>query len=90
MAANGGPANFGVGTWIERRARIAPHDVALIADAQPLTYAELAARIRRLANGLRGLGVSRGDRVARGWDRISRRSPNRSSRRGSWGQRSRR
>jgi acyl-CoA synthetase (AMP-forming)/AMP-acid ligase II len=57
-------ANFGVGSWIERRARIAPHRVALVGDEGSLTYAELARRVRCLANGLRGLGVGRGDRVA--------------------------
>src|SRR5512132_838319 len=57
-------ANLGVGSWIERRARIAPHRVALVGDERSLTYAELARRVRCLANGLRGLGVGRGDRVA--------------------------
>ena len=56
--------NFGVGSWMERRARIAPDRVALITGERVLTYAELADRIRRLANGLRGLGVGKGDRVA--------------------------
>jgi fatty-acyl-CoA synthase len=59
------PANFGVGTWIERRARSAPDRLALIASDRSLTYSELAARVRRLANGLRRLGVEKGDRV--GW-----------------------
>jgi fatty-acyl-CoA synthase len=54
----------GVGSWIERRARVAPGDVALIADERSITYSELALRIRRLANGLRSLGVRKGDRVA--------------------------
>jgi fatty-acyl-CoA synthase len=57
-------ANFGVGAWIERRARIAPADVALISGDSSFTYAELAVRVRRLANALLRLGVRRGDRVA--------------------------
>src|SRR5215211_4636718 len=57
-------ANFGVGSWIERRARIAPDRLALVSDDRSFTYAQLARRIRCLANGLRRLGVGRGDRVA--------------------------
>jgi len=57
-------ANFGVGSWIERRARIAPGQVALAGDDRSFTYAELAGRVRCLANGLQRLGVGRGDRVA--------------------------
>jgi non-ribosomal peptide synthetase component E (peptide arylation enzyme) len=37
-----GWANFGVGSWIERRARIAPGRLALVGDDRSLTYAELA------------------------------------------------
>ncbi len=54
----------GVGSWIERRARMAPDHPAIITATRSLTYAQLASRIRRLANGLRQLGVRRGDRVA--------------------------
>jgi acyl-CoA synthetase (AMP-forming)/AMP-acid ligase II len=54
----------GVGSWIERRARVAPDGVALIAGDCSLTYSILADRGRRLANGLRTLGVAKGDRVA--------------------------
>ncbi len=63
-AERAGAANFGVGSWIERRARIAPDDIALVGGDHSLTYAGLARRIRRLANGLHGLGVTRGDRLA--------------------------
>jgi fatty-acyl-CoA synthase len=55
----------GVGSWIERRARIAPDQIALVHGATRRSYAELAERIGRLASGLRELGVAQGDRV--GW-----------------------
>jgi acyl-CoA synthetase (AMP-forming)/AMP-acid ligase II len=56
--------NQSIGTWIERRARIAPDDVAVIFGDTHRTYAELASRVRRLAHQLRALGVKRADRVA--------------------------
>jgi fatty-acyl-CoA synthase len=55
----------GVGSWIERRARVAPDQVALVHGATRRTYAELAGRVGRLSAGLHELGVARGDRV--GW-----------------------
>jgi acyl-CoA synthetase (AMP-forming)/AMP-acid ligase II len=64
VTASTAVGNAGVGSWIERRARAAPDHVALIAGDRSLTYSELADRARRLANGLRALGVAKGDRVA--------------------------
>src|SRR5215470_8683089 len=64
MTASTPVGNVGVGSWIERRARAAPGCVALIAGDRSVTYSELAGRARRLANGLRTLGVAKGDRVA--------------------------
>jgi fatty-acyl-CoA synthase len=55
----------GIGSWIERRARVAPDRRALIFGSMARSYAELADRVRRLANGLRGIGVRPQDRV--GW-----------------------
>lgn len=55
----------GVGSWIERRARIAPDQPALIRGEGRCTYSELANRVRRLAHAFSDLGVQRGDRV--GW-----------------------
>src|SRR5499427_592737 len=64
MTASTAVGNVGVGSSIERRARAAPGGVALIAGDRSVTYSELAGRARRLANGLRTLGVTKGDRVA--------------------------
>ncbi len=64
MTAGTAVGNAGIGSWIERRARTAPDGVALIAGDRSVTYSELADRARRLANGLRTLGVAKGDRVA--------------------------
>src|SRR5258708_1997431 len=55
----------GVGSWIERRARVAPDHLALIHGDGSCTYTGLADRVRRLARGFSELGVQRGDRV--GW-----------------------
>jgi fatty-acyl-CoA synthase len=54
----------GIGSWIERRAGITPSRVALVSGEKSVTYADLAERVRRLAHGLRRLGVQQGDRVA--------------------------
>ena len=47
-----------------RRARRTPDRVAVIHAGDRLTYAQVHDRVTRLAHGLRGLGVGRGDRVA--------------------------
>ncbi|GAA4848887.1 long-chain fatty acid--CoA ligase [Actinomycetospora corticicola] len=54
----------GLGTWTARRARNSPERVALVHGPDRTTYADLDDRVRRLAAGLRGLGVGPGDRVA--------------------------
>ena len=48
---------------LERAALRRPHAEAVVDGARRLTYAELAARARALGEGLRRLGVRRGDRV---------------------------
>lgn len=49
---------------VERGARFFPNKTALIFERQSFTYEALDTLANRVANGLRGLGISRGDRVA--------------------------
>ena len=51
-------------TFLEQSARLRPEKVALVCDAQRMTYAELEATANRLSHGLIAQGVRRGDRVA--------------------------
>ncbi|UOZ02849.1 long-chain fatty acid--CoA ligase [Amycolatopsis sp. WQ 127309] len=57
-------ADFGLGSWPARRARIDPGRVALTQAGRTLTYAQLAGRVDRLAGDLTRRGVRPGDRVA--------------------------
>jgi len=54
----------GLGSWPSRRARKTPDRIAIAAGGREWTYRQLDDRVRRLAAGLRGLGVARGDRIA--------------------------
>ncbi len=49
---------------LDIHAQVRPNKVALICGERSLTYAELNARARRVANALRDQGVKAGDRVA--------------------------
>ena len=54
----------GLGSWTRRRARMTPSKTALVQDGVRTSYADLHRRATRLAHGLRGRGIERGDRVA--------------------------
>jgi fatty-acyl-CoA synthase len=56
--------NQGIGSWTARRVRKTPDKVAVLHEGRPSTYRQLHDRVLRLAHGLRGLGVRKGDRVA--------------------------
>jgi fatty-acyl-CoA synthase len=56
--------DHGLGSWPARRRRLSPDRIAVLHGDTARTYAELDDRRRRLAGGLRDLGVGRGDRVA--------------------------
>lgn len=53
------PVNF-----LGRAARLFPDKLAVVDGPRRFTYRTLAARVNRLSNALRQLGVSRGDKVA--------------------------
>jgi fatty-acyl-CoA synthase len=57
-------ADYGASAWLAKRAWLHSAREALVQDDRDLTYGELDARVTRLANALRGLGVGRMDRVA--------------------------
>ncbi len=50
--------------YLDAHAQVRPNKIALICGDRSLTYAQLNARARRVANALRALGVKAGDRVA--------------------------
>ena len=49
---------------VERGHRLFPDKIALIFEDKTFTYKQLDELAGRVANGLRGLGIKRGDRVA--------------------------
>jgi fatty-acyl-CoA synthase len=52
-----------VNDFLRRAATLYPEKIGVVDGAQRFTYAAFAARVNRLANALRGLGIARGDRV---------------------------
>ncbi len=56
--------NVNIGHWVRQNARIYPNKTAVKSGPRAFTYAQLANRCNRIANGLKGLGLSKGDRVA--------------------------
>lgn len=53
-----------VGSLLARHARYRPDHVALVCEPERLTFAQLHARVNKLANGLHALGLRKGDKVA--------------------------
>ncbi|NLJ54293.1 MAG: long-chain fatty acid--CoA ligase [Intrasporangiaceae bacterium] len=56
--------NAGLGSWPTRRRIKSAGRPALVAGGQTITHDQLADRVDRVANYLRGKGIGRGDRVA--------------------------
>jgi len=56
--------NVNIAQHVERARRSFPDKIALIFEGKTFTYKELNQLANRIANGLCGLGVKRGDRVA--------------------------
>ncbi len=53
-----------LGRLVEERAKEYPKKAALIYEGKAISFEELNKNVNRLANGLKGLGIERGDRVA--------------------------
>ncbi|OGP55910.1 MAG: acyl-CoA synthetase [Deltaproteobacteria bacterium RBG_13_52_11] len=53
-----------LGRLLEERTREHPKGAALIHEGKSITFEELNKNVNRLANGLKGLGIEQGDRVA--------------------------
>jgi len=64
MSAESNQDRTGLVESIERRAASLPDSVALHFEGETITYKELNLRANRVANGLQGLGVKKGDRLA--------------------------
>ena len=58
-----GAINVNIGNWIRKWALIQPHKPAVIFDGVEISYRQLNEKVNRLANGLRKLGMEKGDRV---------------------------
>ncbi|MCQ1994072.1 long-chain fatty acid--CoA ligase [Arthrobacter sp. zg-Y1171] len=56
--------NLGIGSWPARRAKVRPHDPAIVFEGREWSYADVDRRVRQLANALLNAGIRRGDRVA--------------------------
>ena len=64
MSAESSKNRLGLAQSIEKRAAALPDSVALHFEGEAITYNELNRRANQVANGLQGLGVEKGDRVA--------------------------
>ena len=53
-----------INTLAARHARYRPDHTAVVFEGQRFTHSEFNARINRLANALRSLGLHRGDKIA--------------------------
>src|SRR5436305_1367420 len=52
-----------IAEMLAHAARVAPNEIAATLDDDAITFGELDAEANRIANGLRGLWIGRGDRV---------------------------
>src|SRR5438874_12752984 len=64
LRVSGPTGEYGAAAWLAKRASLHAGREALVQEERRLTYGELDARVTRLANALRGLGLGRMDRVS--------------------------